>query len=702
MNFRVILPCILGIVLLTSCSGWKSTTKTSSIFTTNSSSKNVNVDTPHIKASSNDKSSSIKLFGKEIKNSQKEVDSPFIDDKHFLNGDKCKYCDYIARKENSHGNLEESEVSDKYKNGEEREYHDGKIIRSSYYVDGAKSGREYIYVDEKIVDSTFIETTHNDQWDEQKLRNALPAPASDYIYNMYFEKEYYGFAVTTYDNIITTIYYKAKNDTGSGLPLVATIEYKNRREPSNFKVHLRKPFFETMEYENNELVARKRVKGNTTVYDFKKGEYLKEQYPNGKVKRTILGGITSKADESWQCPGECHSKSFYENGIRWEESYYTDNKVKQEMRWNSQNVLVYDSYFPRYLKSFYDDGSLEEEMRGELMFDTLNIITIKNGFVKEFYPDGMPKRDDTYENGKYVTHKTWYPNGNVDIEAEVPKYLKQYYENGQLEKSDEGEISQENDELVLGNGTSKLWHPNGKLALEAQKKDNNIFTAKTWDSTGFQEVDFERGKHLKSFAKTEKGLRVEWSGDIVFEHVNGYSCKGNCTEKTYDSTGKKTTEKVFHYDTLLSKKAWNSTNGHLEMDYNSNSYLKQYSESKKLWIHFKGKSICKDSIVLIDGTETRYHEKGKKSSETVWKDGNATSRKEWNDSGKPTTEFEFNKTLVTYYPKLKAIKMRYEGTVYFNDHSKKYIATDGTLQSFDENGNQTSTKKYVKGYPMGS
>ena len=46
--------------------------------------------------------------------------------------------------------------------------------------------------------------------------------------------------------------------------------------------------------------------------------------------------------------------------------------------------------------------------------------------------------------------------------------------------------------------------------------------------------------------------------------------------------------------------------------------------------------------------------------------------------------------------------MRYEGTVYFNDHSKKYIVTDGILQSFDENGNQTSTKKYVKGYPVGS
>ena len=700
MNFRIIFSCILSIAILSSCSGWKKTSE--STFTTNSSSKNVNVDTPHFKASSNDKSSSIKLFGKEIKSSQKEVDLPFKDDKHFLNGDRCKHCDHIVRTENSQGNLEESEVSGNYQNGEEREYHDGKIIRSSYYVDGAKSGMEYIYSDDKIVDSAYIETTHNDQWDEQKLRKALPAPAANYIYDLYFKGSYYGFAVTTYDSIITNIYYKTMNDTSSGLPLVAAIEYKNRKEPSHFKVHLRKPSFETMEYENNELVARKRVNGNVTVYDFKKDEYLKELYNNGQTKHTITGGVQSNADGSWQCPGECRSKSFYENGSRWEESYYSEGKVRQEMRWNNQNVMVYDFSYPRYRKSFYDDGSLEEEMRGELTFDTLNIVTIKNGFVKEFYPDGKPKRDDTYENGKYVTHKTWYPNGNIDTEAEVPKYLKQYYENGQLEKSDEGEIKQESDELVLVNGTIKLWFPNGKQALEAIKKDNSIISAKTWDSTGFQEVDFERGKHLKSFANAKHSLRVEWSGSVVFDGINEYSCNGDCTKKTYDSTGKKSTEKVFHYDTLLSKKSWNSKNGQLEMDYNSNSYLKQYSKSKKLWIHFKGKSTCTDTLAFIDGTETRYYENGKKSSETIWKDGNATSRKEWNDSGKLTTEFEFNKTLITYYPNAKAIKMRYEGTVYFNDHSKKYIVTDGTLQSFDENGNQTSTKKYVKGYPVGS
>lgn len=706
MNFRVIFSCILGIAILSSCSGWKKTSKTT--FTTNSSSQHVNVDVKgkHFNLTADDDNATLTIGSKPDKKSNttylfKDDEAEIIDDKHFLNGDRCKRCDYLIKRENSQGNLEESEVSNKYKNGEEREYHHGRIIRSSYYVDGAKSGMEYTYANEKIVDSVYIETIYNNQWDEPRLRKALPAPASNYIYSLYFKENYYGFAITTYDSMATHIYHKALNDTTSGLPLVATIEYKNRREPSDFKVNLRKPFFETLEYEKNELVARQKIKGNVTVYDFKKDRYLKELYPNGKTKHNIVGGVRSKADESWQCSGECHSKSFYENGTRWEESYYTNGKIKQEMRWNRQNVLVYDCNYPRYSKSFYDDGSLEQEMRGELKFDTLNIIAIKNGFVKEFYPDGKPKRDDTYEDGKYVTHKTWYPNGNIDIEAEVPKYMKQYYENGQLEKSDEGEIKQENDELVLVNGTLKLWYPNGKLALEAQKKDNNIITAKTWDSTGFQEVDFERGKYLKSFANAEHSLRVEWSGSVVFDGVNEYSCNGDCTKKTYDSTGKKTTEKVFHYDTLLSKKSWNSKNGQLEMDYNSNSYLKQYSKSQKLLVHFKGKSTCTDTLAFIDGTETRYYENGKKSSETVWKDGNATGRKEWNDSGKLTTEFEFNKTLVTYYPNAKAVKMRYEGTVYFNDHSKKYIVTDGTLQSFDENGKLASTKKYVKGFPIG-
>ena len=713
MFFRVILPCILGTAILTSCSGWTQTTthQRTTTFSSTSSSKtknvNVNIKGRHFSLTADDEDATLTLGSKTEKSSHTtylfaEAEPEIIDDKHFQNGDECNRCDYIAQTVNRQGNLVESAVSSKYKNGEEREYHNGKIIRSSYYVDGAKSGMEYAYVNEKIVDSVYIETIYNNRWSEERLRKALPAPASDYLYGLYFKENYYGFAITTYDSMATHIYYKALSDTGSGFPLVATIEYKNRRDLSNFKVHITKPTFETLTYENNELIQRQRISGNKTINDFKKGEYLKELYTNGKDKYIIKGAIASNVNGTWQCLGECISKAFYENGARWSESYYTDGKLKQEMIWNKKNVVVCDYRYPHYRKSFYDNGTLEQEMQGELMFDTLDIVTIKNGFVKEFYPNGKPKRDDTYENGKYVIHKTWFPNGNIDTEAEIPKYLKQYYENEQLEKSDEGEIAQENDELVLVNGVLKLWFPNGKQALEAQKKDYNIVSAKSWDSTGFLVVDFERGKYLKSFANTKHSLRVEWSGNVVFDGINEYSCNGDCTIKNYDSTGKKTTEKVFHYDTLLSKKTWNSTNGQLEMDYNSNSYLKQYSKSQKLWIHFKGKSTCTDTLAFIDGTETRYHENGKKSSETVWKDGNATSRKEWSDNGKITTEFEFNKTLITYYPNTKAIRMRYEGTVYFNDHSKKYIVTDGILQSFDENGNQTSTKKYVKGYPVGS
>lgn len=731
MNFRVILPCILGIALLASCSGWKSTSSSSSFLNVKTSSKNVNVDTPHVKASSNDNSSTIKIFGKEIKTEQKEVDSPFIDDKHFLNGDKCRYCDYISRTENEQGNLVESEVSGQYRNGEEREYRDGKIIRSSYYVGGGKAGKEYTYVDEKIVDSVYIETTHNDKWDEQRLRKALPAPAADHIYDLYFAKEnYQEFAVTTYDSLISHIFYLSKSDTGSGIPLVATIEYKNHRDPSNFKVHLRKPFFETLEYTNNELAARQKVKGNITVYDFKKDQFVKELYTDGTTKRSIMGGIQAKADGSWQCSGECHSKSFYENGSRWEESYYTDSKVKQEMRWNRQNVMVYDLSYPHYRKSFYDDGALEEEMRGELEFDTLNIITIKNGFVKEFYPDGKPKRDDTYENGNYVKHMTWYPNGNIDIDAEVPKYLKQYYENGQLEKLDEGEITQENGELILVEGTSKSWFSDGKPRIEGILKNKNVQFVKAWDSTGFLKVDFESGKHLKTYTNTTPSQHLDWSGNVVHKN-NDFFCEGNCSKKIYldkimvyqavdenydstygafkkstltryDSSGKKISEDVYKLNELVSQKKWDSEKCFLISDYSKDSHLKIYYEPKKLTLQFKGKSASGKSMTYINGTETAYHKNSKKSSETVWKDTIATSRKEWNDSGKLTTEFEFNKSLTTYYPNTKAIKMRYEGTVYFNDHSKKYIVTDGTLQLFDENGNQTSTKKYVKGYPMGS
>ena len=741
MFFRVILPCILGTAILTSCSGWTQTTthQRTTTFSSTSSSKtknvNVNIKGRHFSLTADDEDATLTLGSKTEKSSHTtylfaEAEHEIIDDKHFQNGDECNRCDYIAQTVNRQGNLVESAVSSKYKNGEEREYHNGKIIRSSYYVDGAKSGMEYAYVNEKIVDSVYIETIYNNRWSEERLRKALPAPASDYLYGLYFKENYYGFAITTYDSMATHIYYKALSDTGSGFPLVATIEYKNRRDLSNFKVHITKPTFETLTYENNELIQRQRISGNKTINDFKKGEYLKELYTNGKDKYIIKGAIASNVNGTWQCLGECISKAFYENGARWSESYYTDGKLKQEMIWNKKNVVVCDYRYPRYRKSFYDNGTLEQEMQGELMFDTLDIVTIKNGFVKEFYPNGKPKRDDTYENGKYVIHKTWFPNGNIDTEAEIPKYLKQYYENGQLEKSDEGEIAQENDELVLVNGTSKSWFSNGKPNIESIFKNKNVHSLKAWDSTGFLEVDFEKDKYLKTYTNTKPYKHLDWSGNIVYKN-NDYLCEGNCLRKEYldktmvyqaldenyvpehgtfkkttltqyDSSGKKISEKVYELNELVSQKIWDSEKGFLKTDYNRDSHLKTYYEQKKLSLQFNGKSESSDSLTYINGTETTYHKNGKKASETVWKDKTATSRKEWNENGTLTTEFEFNKTFTTYHPNTKAIRMRYEGTVYFNDHSKKYIVTDGILQSFDENGNQTSTKKYVKGYPVGS
>ena len=170
----------------------------------------------------------------------------------------------------------------------------------------------------------------------------------------------------------------------------------------------------------------------------------------------------------------------------------------------------------------------------------------------------------------------------------------------------------------------------------------------------------------------------------------------------YDSSGKKISEDVYNFSELVSQKKWDSEKGFLKSDYSRDSHLKTYYEPQKLSLQFKGKSSkSSDSLTYINGTETTYHKNGKKSSETVWKDKIATSRKEWNENGMLTTEFEFNKYFITYYPNTKAVKLRYEGTVFFNGN-KKYIVNDGTLQSFDEKGNQTSTKKYVKGFPIGS
>ena len=680
MNVLATPSFIACLAVLTACSGTNNksffkTEKTSSsnitVSTPNGrvstnekqSNSNISINTPAVKVNTKDKPNKVKIFGVNVEESKKtdNQDVPY-ENPRFLNGEECKYCDYISRTENDKGHLVEAEIAGNFKNGEEREYLKGEIIRSSYYVDGAKSGMEYYYLHGIKNDSAYIETTSGGQWDSDKIKQKLPSPISIYIYDLLFKDPDGKYTITTTNGMISTIYKKKTSDS-IGISIAATIDYKRHSNFSDFKVNIRLPFPEGLVYKNNELVERKKIKGGKTVFEFKKDSIVKELFPNGKTSLYATGNVNYLLNTAMvSCSGDCHILSFFENGIKKEEEYYSGGKTTKAINRNEKNVVTFDYNYPTYFKLFYDDGSLQKEFQGDFSFN--GEIVINNGHLKSYFPNGKPELDITYENGNSIKTTEWYENGNVKTETDHLSYERKYFENGQMSFELQGTLKNVNGDFKLTEGTQKTWQTDGLLRNEIITKDGAITSLKSWDSTGFLEVDYESQKHIKTYTNTDPSQRFEWIGNVVYENED-YLCKGTCEKKKYlgkvliyketqegfnpstqdfqkvsitkyDSTGKKIFQKAYVSGELVNWKQYFPGKEEPSVDFNRDTHLKYFSEPKVLTIEFKGKSKLDKHVTYIEGTEIRYYNGKKKKSETKWKDSKVVSQKSWDENGSLT------------------------------------------------------------------
>ncbi len=716
MNIFTTLALIACIAFLTSCSG---TSNTIFFNSSNQSNSNVSVDVPGVKVKSNDNSKNIKVLGVTVKNEDKHNTIPTASDtRHFLNGDACKNCDYIGRTENNDGHWVEAEIVGGFRNGEEREYLDGEVIRSSYYVNGGKSGMEYIFSHGTIIDSAYIETTDGSSWDPYRIKTALPYPVSIYIYNLILGDPDAAVSITTTNGKITTIYKKKATDT-TGASKAATVEYERYSNLSNFKVNITNPFPETMVFIDNELIERHLIQGGQTVFEFKKDSIVNELFPDGKTATFATGNVNySLIRMETTCSGECHISEFFENGVTKEESFYFNGKPTKTITRNENNIVLFDFDYPNYFKLFYDDGTLREFFQGEFANDAE--LTKKKGIWKSFYPNGNLAIESTYEDGKIVKTTIWYENGKPKLETDYSSYQRNYYENGQLTFESIGVIESINGVANLLEGTEKNWYENGTLQGETIFKNGVKTTMKYWDSTGVLKMDFQRMKHLiTEISPTE---HMEYVGDIIYDKEE-YECTGFCTKKTYqgniliykekkegvdpstgkfkkvsvdnfDSTGKKISHEEYLLDQLVIWKKYFPENEAISHDFNINSHFKVYYKPKKLSLDFKGKTDNKAKY--IEGTEIQYYESGKKRSESKWKNSKAVSLKNWDEKGLLISDFVLDKYAIFYYPGTKKKKQHFEGKIYYSD-DQQYVPMDGVLKTFDESGNLVRTYKYTSG-----
>ena len=665
MNYKI-LGLFALILLLGACSGWKKTSES----TFKTSSTNVDVDTVPLKIHGNDNSSSIKIFGKEVKkNKEKEQFFP-ENPKQFINGDVCKYCDYIGRTENEQGNLIEAEMAHGFKNGEEREYSDGEIIRSSYYSDGRRSGMEYYFSGRKAVDSAFVETIFGSEWDRNKVKAALPKPVAGYIYKEYIQDNALGlYAFTLGNDMITQIArYNVHIDDyvekGTYTPIIKFF-YDNHRDFSNFKVIFLKPFHEEITIKNKELVERNKIKGNKNVLEFRQGEFSKEYYDNGTIKKLVTGDVTfSLEDNADSCRSMCQAQWFYENGIKRKDYFFVDGQLKQGKEWNEKGSVISEFENSKNRRTYYDNGHIKDEYKGDVRIEN-NFVVMQNGTYETWHSNGILESKTERNEGIDISQQMWDSTGFLILDYERNKYLKKM----------------ENTTPVKRKEWIGIVTTDGKPTFSA---DSVIEKEYHGDVLVFE-------MHKSAFNPLTKNFKDFYSG-------------------AYDSSGTKKREFTNKNDTIVFWKEWipledSATGRFLKYDYNANSYFKSYKEPGKMNEEFKGKSVWKLGEQrtklpnFIDGASTIYTSNGKKRTEMTWKNGKMTSGKQWSENGVLTTDFDLEKYVKFFSDKTKKTTLYFKGTSRYSrgeskDEKVGFMFIDGVSQEFDESGKLLTTKIY--------
>lgn len=770
MNYTIF-GLIVPILLLVSCSGWKKTSESSF---SKPSSTNVNVDAGLVKVRGTDNSSSIKILGKEIKSKKKEQFFP-ENPKQFINGDVCKYCDYISRTENERGNLVESEIARGFRNGEEREYSDGMIIRSSVYTDGRRSGMEYYFSEGKLADSAQAETIFGYEWDVAKIKAALPEAIAAYIQKVYFQDSALGlYSFILVNDKITEIgkYHKKETDTkGDGVyTSIISIFYENHHFFSDFKVIFTKPFYEEMIFKGGNLVERKKIKGNRNVLEYRQGEFLKEFYDNGAEKRTLTGDVSSLLEENTeQCMSVCQFRRFYENGQMMAEEEYKNKKKVFEKQWNEKGILICEEYydslgqnldsmrlyndqgilikdmvFPKYLRNYYDNGNLKDERVGDHYRDEAGLVHTKNGYIKNYYENGQMMSEGEYKNEKIVSEKQWNEKGGWIKEMYYdslgknpvltklyndqgilikdmlfPKYLRDYYDNGNIKVEWVGNLYRPEDGLVnVENGYKKSYYENGQMEGEYEYKNRktvfekqwnekgllkkelvffdslgNQYTEKKWNDNGVLIKDVNYPEYYRVFYDNGN-LKDEWAGSLYATSLTTLRVKDGFVKHFYEN-GQNKFFKNYKDRKCYSLKLWYE-NGNLWQEGDmSKGFDREYNQNGKLQREVKGKfHYGEDFKIVYDSAEYKsFYPDGKKEFIATYKNNNVVTGKEWNSNGNLVSEQYYPKYWKTYYDN-GMLQEEGRGVLFYDSLGHTQLK-NGVIKIFYEDGGWKSiqTKK---------
>lgn len=292
----------------------------------------------------------------------------------------------------------------------------------------------------------------------------------------------------------------------------------------------------TQWFENGVLQSESDVtKGEHVMYypDGKKSEWVsgKFQYETEDGGSVILiSGISKKWDDQGNLVAEMHRDSL--------------GHLTSERLWNDKGVLVSDIAYPKYIRSYYDNGVIKEEIKGNFFYDARNELDMKDGSITLFDEKGVWKGLITKKNGvnraaKFRAFVDAKDGGQKELVIEgtydsLGMKISSTVTVGNVLRSEEsGSYYQNGDSLDVG--YRKKYFDSGKLQTHLVYKNTKIVGKKEWNEQGALLMDVEVPRYYREYYPDGK-LSQEAVGEILEEN-RAFKVK-NGEIKAYGPDGK--------------------------------------------------------------------------------------------------------------------------------------------------------------------
>ena len=349
------------------------------------------------------------------------------------------------------------------------------------------------------------------------------------------------------------------------------------------------------------------------------------------------------------------------------------------------NSLVTEQKLPEYATEYWYNGKPKTILTGILYKDNQGIISVDSGHSEVYFENGKIKEKNDWRAKQPVASKQWNENGALVLEFVFPKYIKEYWSNGNTKQIATGSLYRNNQgKIQVDSGHSEIYFESGKIKEQNDWKNKQPIASKRWNENGILIIELDYQKKCTEYWDNGK-IKQKGTG-ILFREDGSNNCSVDSgRSEFYFESGKIKEQKDWKDKQPVAQKEWNE-DGTLIKETVFPNYFKEYWSNGKLKLILTG-LLYKDNqgILWMDsGWSEVYSESGNLLEQKKWKDKYVVVCKKWNEDGVLTKDINFPESLKEYWDNGK-IKGTGAGLIY-RDNQGNFSMDSGHSETYFENG----------------